>query len=129
MTPDLICLLILALWSIPLNHIPALGRIKAAGVEWGMGNHETLPDTPSWVGRADRAQQNHHDNLAAIAAIILIAQVTGQNDEMTAIASIAIVVFRILHSLVYIAGIPILRTLAYAGSLAGVGIIVVRLFV
>lgn len=128
MTLDLICLLILALWSVPLNHIPAVGRVKAAGVEWGMGNRDTLPDVPAWVGRADRAKQNHHDNLAAIAVIILIAQVTGQNDQITAIASMAIVILRILHSIVYIAGIPVLRTLAYAGALAGMGTIVLRLF-
>lgn len=101
MTLDLICLLILALWSIPLNHIPAIGRIKAGGVEWGMSNRDTLPDVPLWVGRADRAKQNHHDNLTAIAVVILIAQVTGQNDQITAIASVAIVVLRILHSLSY----------------------------
>ncbi|MBP0016835.1 MAG: MAPEG family protein [Cyanobacteria bacterium SBLK] len=129
MTLDLICLLILALWSIPLNHIPAVGRLKAAGAEWGMGNRETLPDVALWVGRADRAQQNHHDNLAAIAVIIIIAHVTGKHDEITAIASAAIVIFRILHSTVYIVGIPLLRTLAYAGALAGMGIIVWRLFI
>ena len=129
MTLDLICLLILALWSVPLNHIPAAGRVKAAGVEWGMGNRDTLPDVPAWVGRADRAKQNHHDNLAAIAVVILIAHVTGQNDGITEIASVAIVVLRILHGIVYIIGIPVLRTLTYAGALAGMGTIVWRLFV
>ncbi|MGK7924837.1 MAG: MAPEG family protein [Spirulina sp.] len=129
MTPDLICLLILALWSVPLNHIPALGRLKVAGVEWGMGNRETFPDTPPWVGRADRAQQNHHDNLAAIAIIILIAQVTGQNDKITAIASVAIVVLRILHSLSYIFGITVIRSLSYFGTLLAMLAIVWRLFV
>ncbi|MEA5469410.1 MAPEG family protein [Spirulina sp. 06S082] len=129
MTADLICLLILALWSIPLNHAPALGRIQAGGVEWGLGNRETTPSVPLWVGRADRAKQNHHDNLAAIAIVILIAQVTGQTDGITAIASVAIVILRILHSLTYIFGIPVARTLAYAGALLALGIIVLRIFI
>ncbi|MEM9540473.1 MAG: MAPEG family protein [Cyanobacteria bacterium P01_E01_bin.42] len=129
MTLDLICLLILALWSVPLNHIPALGRAKTAGLEWAMGNRDTLPEVAPWLGRADRAKQNHHDNLAAIAAIILMAQVTGQNDEITAIASVAIVVFRILHGLTYIFGIPILRSLSYFCALLGMLAIAWRLFV
>ena len=91
MTTDLICLLLLALWSIPLNHAPAIGRIVTAGAEWGMGNRDTQPEgLPVWVGRADRAQRNHHDNLAMIAVVILIAQATGQADAATATSSIVI---------------------------------------
>ncbi|MBH8565526.1 MAPEG family protein [Nostoc sp. CENA67] len=113
MTPDLICLLILALWSIPLNHIPALARVAYSDISWGMGNREKMPDVPPWVERADRAQRNHHDNLAMIAVVIFTAQITGQSDKITAIASIVIVVSRILHGLVYIFGIIGIRSLAY----------------
>ncbi len=128
MTADLISLLILALWSIPLNHIPALARTAYSDLSWGIGNRETMPDVPPWVGRADRAQRNHHDNLAAIAAVILIAQISGQTDRVTAIASIVLVVFRVLHSLFYIFGIPIARSIAYVGALAALFVIVWRLF-
>ena len=93
-----------------------------------MGNRETLPESPPWVGRADRAQRNHHDNLAAIAATILIAAVTGQADEVTAIASIVLVSARILHALFYIAGISLLRSLSYATSLVAIVVIVWRIF-
>ncbi|MBH8575642.1 MAPEG family protein [Nostocaceae cyanobacterium CENA369] len=95
MTPDLICLLILALWSIPLNHIPALARVAYSDISWGMGNREKMPEVPPWVERADRAQRNHHDNLTTIAVVILITQVTGQSDNVTAIASVIVVVLRI----------------------------------
>jgi uncharacterized MAPEG superfamily protein len=129
MTVDLICLIVLALWSIPLNHIPAIARLSAAGsVKWGMGNRDTMPETPPWVGRADRAQRNHHDNLAMIAVVVLVAQVTGQTDGITAIASIAMVSLRILHGIVYMLGIGGLRTLAYAGALAAMLVIVWRMF-
>jgi uncharacterized MAPEG superfamily protein len=124
MTTDLICLLILALWTLPLNHIPAIARVTRAGVAWGLSNRDTMPEVPDWVCRADRAQRNHHDNLAMIATVILIAQVAQQTNGVTAIASIAVVSLRILHSLTYIAGIPTVRSLAYAGSIASLLVIV-----
>jgi uncharacterized MAPEG superfamily protein len=127
MPTELTCLLLLALWSIPLNHLPAIARISEGGVEWAAGNREKYIEGPVWVGRADRAQRNHHDNLAMIAAIILIAQVTGQTDGWTANAAIAILACRVLHGVAYIAGIGPVRSLAYVGSIVGLGVIVWRI--
>ncbi|MGB8701696.1 MAG: MAPEG family protein [Thermosynechococcaceae cyanobacterium] len=129
MSTDLLCLLILALWSFPLNHIPALARVSyAGGVKWGMGNRETQPQVPPWVERADRAQRNHHDNLAMIATVILIAHTTGKADGITAIASIVVLIMRILHSLTYLFGVIGVRTIAYAGAIAALFVIVWRIF-
>ncbi|MGK7910418.1 MAG: MAPEG family protein [Synechococcus sp.] len=127
MTTDLTCLLILALWSVPLNHTPAIPRALSAGVGWALGNRDTSPQIAPWVERADRAQRNHHDNLAAIAIIIGVTQLTGEANEITAMASIAIVVARIMHSLTYIAGIGVLRSLSYCVSLLGMGVILWQL--
>lgn len=127
-TPDLICLLILALWSIPLNHTPAIPRVLTGGVGWALGNRDTAPKVSPWVERADRAQRNHHDNLATIAIVIAVTHLAGQADEITAIASIAIVTSRIVHSVAYIAGIGALRSLGYFVSLLGIGTILLRLF-
>ena len=127
LTTDLLCLMILALWTIPLNHIPAIARFQQAGLDWAMGNRDTSPKVPDWVGRADRAQRNHHDNLAMIAAVILTAAVTGQSDGVTAIAAIVIVAMRILHSVFYMLGVPAIRSTAYFGSILGLLVIVWRI--
>ncbi|MGD1899339.1 MAG: MAPEG family protein [Phormidesmis sp.] len=127
MTTDLVCLLALALWSIPLNHIPALARVSEAGLAWAASNREESVAGPPWVGRADRAQRNHHDNLAMIAAVILIAQVSGQADEITGWAAIAILACRVLHGAAYMAGVAVVRSLAYFGSIIGIGVIVWRI--
>ncbi len=123
LTPDLICLLILALWSLPLNHIPAIARVQAGGLKWAAGNRDTLPEVPDWVGRADRAQRNHHDNLAMIAVVILVVSFLGQGNGVTAIASIILVASRIAHGLLYMAGIPLGRSLAYVVSITCLGVI------
>ena len=80
-----------------------------------------------WVGRADRAQRNHHDNLAMIATVILIAHFTQQADAITAKASIAILACRVAHGVAYYAGVGIVRSLAYFGSIIGLGVIVWRI--
>lgn len=127
MTTDLTCLLLLALWSIPLNHIPALGRASEVGLTWAASNREQVVEGSPWIGRADRAQRNHHDNLAMIAVVILIAHFAGQSDTITGQAAIAILAFRVIHSLTYIAGVSVVRSLAYFGSIIGVGVIVWRI--
>jgi uncharacterized MAPEG superfamily protein len=127
LTPDLLCLLILALWGFFLNHIPAIARAQNADLKWAMGNRDTQPPVPAWVGRADRAQRNHHDNLAMIAVVILLAAITGKADGITAIASIVLVVARVLHGVVYMVGIPLARSVAYLVGFLSLLVIVWRI--
>lgn len=126
MSIDLGCLLLLALWSIPLNHLPAIARVLKSGVAWGMGNRETSPPVAAWVGRADRAQRNHHDNLAMIAVVILVAHLSGTADRVSAVASAVVLGSRLLHSVAYILGLTGLRSTAYFASIGGLGVIVLR---
>jgi uncharacterized MAPEG superfamily protein len=127
MTIDLACLLGLALWTLVLNHAPTIGRIRTAGVAWGLSNREETPTVAPWIGRADRAQRNHHDNLPMLAIVILIAHVTGKHDGITAIASVVMLVSRIAHSLVYIFGITQLRPPFYLLSIVAMLAIVRRI--
>ena len=125
---ELLCLLVLALWSLFLNHLPALARLSKAGVEWGLSNRDSMPEVPAWVGRADRAQRNHHDNLAMIAAILLMAVVLDKTDAVTQIAALVILAGRLAHGVFYIAGIGLLRSLSYAISILALFAVVWRLF-
>lgn len=115
---DLLCLLALALWGIVLNHAPAIARTTRADIKWSLGNRDTQPEVPAWVGRADRAQRNHHDNLAMIAVVIVVAQLAGQANDITALCSEVILGARVAHGVFYIAGIGILRSISYATALA-----------
>jgi uncharacterized MAPEG superfamily protein len=127
MTIDLACLLGLALWTLVLNHTPAIGRMRKLGTAWGLSNREETPLVADWIGRADRAQRNHHDNLPMLAIVILIAHVTGRHDGGTAIASAVILGARMAHGLVYILGITWLRPLCYLASIVAMLTIVSRI--
>ena len=125
---ELICLLVLALWSLFLNHLPALARLSKAGVDWGLSNREMMPEVDAWVGRADRAQRNHHDNLAMIGVILLMAVILQKTDAITQIAALVILVTRMAHGVFYILGIGLLRSLSYAVSILALFTVVWRLF-
>jgi uncharacterized MAPEG superfamily protein len=127
MTIDLGCLLALGLWSLVLNHTPVFARMKTLGVKWGMSNREETPMVAPWIGRADRAQRNHLDNLPMLAVVILVAHVTGKHNGITAAASVVMVVARVAHSLVYIFGIKQLRPLFYLLSIVAMLVIVRRI--
>mmetsp|Transcript_2754 Transcript_2754/g.8677 ORF Transcript_2754/g.8677 Transcript_2754/m.8677 type:complete len:157 (-) Transcript_2754:80-550(-) len=118
---ELACVIILGLWSIPLNHVPALARASKYGLAWALSNREQdmvyfEKSLDTWVGRADRAKANHHDNLPMLASVILGVVVLGRTDKVTAGAARIILVARIMHSLVYIAGVPGIRSVAYFTS-------------
>jgi len=116
MTTDLqmmVCLVVLTeLLTLP----PLFARASVpGGVRWIFYNRDTvLNGVPPWGERAVRAHGNMADNLAIYAGVIIIAHLTGAANETTAIASMVILVARLLHAAVYIAGIPYLRTAVFA---------------
>lgn len=128
MTTDLWCVVAISLWGLLFTYLPVLGRLRAAGTKWGFGNRDgPLPEVGPWVMRGERAFANHLANLTPFIAIVVVAHVTGRNDEVTATASIVFVGARVAHSLLYVAGVAYVRTLAFWTSLIAIGVIVSRL--
>lgn len=116
MTADLWILLSLALLTELLTLPPLIARGSAPnGIRWIFYNRDTeLEGVAPWGGRAVRAHSNLADNLAMYAVVIGIAHFTGSTNDLTQTAGIALLIARILHAAVYIAGIPYLRTAAFA---------------
>ncbi|MCX8504491.1 MAG: MAPEG family protein [Beijerinckiaceae bacterium] len=116
MIPDLWILLSLALLTEILTLPPVVARGSVpGGIKWIFYNRDTvLEGVAPWGGRAVRAHSNLADNLAIYAAVIGIASVTGATNGVTFIAGIVLLIARVLHALVYIAGIPYLRTAVFA---------------
>ena len=116
MTADLWILLSLVLLSEGLTLPPLIARGAASeGVKWIFHNRDTeLAGVAPWGGRAVRAHANLADNLAMYAVVIGIAVATGAANGVTLAAGLALLAARILHAVVYIAGVPYLRTGVYA---------------
>ena len=65
------------------------------------------------MDRARRAHANAVENLAVFAPLVLIATVIGLSTPITSAAAWTYVVARLAHYIIYAAGIPVLRTLAF----------------
>ena len=116
MTTDLWILLGLALLTELLTLPPLVARGSVpGGIKWIFYNRDTvLEGVAAWGGRAIRAHDNLADNLAMYAAVIGIAHITGATNGVTMVAGMVLLGARVLHAMVYIAGIPYLRTAIFA---------------
>jgi len=116
MTADLWILLGLALLTELLTLPPLIARGSVpGGIRWIFYNRDTvLEGIAAWGGRANRAHDNLADNLAMYAAVIGIAHITGATNGMTMVAGIVLLTARLFHAVIYIAGIPYLRTAVFA---------------
>ena len=118
MTPDLWILLSLALLTEILTLPPVVARgAVPGGIRWIFYNRDTvLAGVAPWGGRAVRAHDNLADNLAMYGIVIGLAHVTGATDGVTLIAGFVLLAARVLHAVVYIAGVPYLRTAIFAAA-------------
>ena len=115
-------------WSIALAFIQMLVAVSGCILQVGLpklaGNREGLAPMAGWVGRAQRAHLNMLENLVLFAPLVLIADSTGRNVELGAqIFFLA----RLVYAIVYIIGIPWLRTTIWGISVVGLVMIFVQL--
>jgi uncharacterized MAPEG superfamily protein len=98
-----------------------LFRTRAWGPEGMMvafGNREGIVAPAGVGGRADRAANNQIEAMAMFLAVVLAAQLAGKAPQ----AAFGATVFfwaRLVYWPVYLAGIPVLRTLVWLVSIVG----------
>ena len=68
---------------------------------------------PAWGKRADRAYLNAVETFAPFAALVLLVQVTGKANGMTAFWAMSFFWLRVAHAVVYWAAIPFVRTIVF----------------
>lgn len=92
-----------------------LDRIAVRGLAGAMAN-PSPQDKPqsAWAERAIKAHRNAVENLAVFAALVLTAHLLGISNGLTAAAAVIYFLARLVHFLVFTAGIPVARTLAFA---------------
>ena len=82
------------------------------------GNRDGMEAT-GMAGRAKRAHANMLENLVLFAVLVLIVQIAGLNNANTALGAQIFVLARLVHGVIYVVGVPWLRTVAWAVSVAG----------
>ena len=81
-----------------------------------------------WAERLQRSSDNLAESLPMFAILVLVAHVSGQADEMSALGSQVFVGSRLTHALLYGIGIPYLRTAVWCVSVAGMAMVGWSLF-
>ena len=80
---------------------------------------------PLWGRRADRAYINAVETFAPFAALVIVVHLAGKADGMTAFWAMAYFWLRLAHAVVYLLGVPYIRTVIFAlGYVAVVGMFV-----
>jgi uncharacterized MAPEG superfamily protein len=117
LTPELHMLALIATATVLMWMPYMLARIATRGVWRTFQNPDPsfAPD-PAWAERARRAHANAVENLAVFAPLVVIAAIAGISTPMTIAACQTYVAARLVHYVVYAAGIPVIRTLAFAAG-------------
>ena len=93
-----------------------LDRIAVRGMIPTLSDKQPENDGPHslWAQRAIRAHENAVENLAIFVPAVLTAHVLNISSPATKMAAVVYFLARLAHFVVYIFGIPVVRTLAFA---------------
>jgi len=123
--------LMLLAWAVVLTLIQMLVAASGAASQYGVmplfGNREGLAPLAGWAGRAQRAHRNMLENLVLFAALVLICAVTNQTNGTTLLGAQLFFWARLAYAVIYVAGIPYLRTAAWLASIVGLVLIFLQL--
>jgi uncharacterized MAPEG superfamily protein len=121
----------LLLWSVALTFIQMLVAVSGAILQFGLpelaSNREDLPPATSWAGRAQRAHYNMLQNLVLFAVLILVTEITNKNSAMTGFGAQLFFWARVAYAVIYVVGLPWVRTGVWGISVVGLILIFLQL--
>lgn len=123
--------MMLLVWAVVLTVVQMLVAVAGSTSQVGLmplfGNREGLPAPTGWAGRAHRAHHNMLENLVLFAALVLVAVVSNKTNATTLLGAQLFLWCRVAYAVIYLAGIPYLRTLVWLGSVVGLVLIFLQL--
>ena len=113
----------LLVWAVVLTFVQMLVAVTGAFLQVGLpalaGNREGLAAFTGWAGRAQRAHHNMLENLVLFAALVLVAVLAQKTNATTLTGAEVFFWARVAYAVVYLIGIPWLRTGVWAVSVIG----------
>lgn len=118
-------------WStallIVLVLIQSLAGIQGQGLMQQMGPRDDQPPPKKYHARMLRVVDNHREGLTMFAPLVLVAAIAQISNQWTELGAQLFFYSRALHAVLYIAGVPMVRPLAW--SVGMIGIVMVLLAV
>jgi len=127
MSPDLKFLVWATALTVMQMVLAATAATQQVGLPTLAGNREDMPALVGLAGRAQRAHRNMLESLVLFAALVLVAQAAGKANAATALGAEIFFWARLVYAIVYLVGIPWLRTGVWAVGLAGLVVIFLQL--
>ena len=124
---ELSLLILTAALTILQMLVSALGSISQIGLTTLAGNRDNLTETTGWASRAQRAHRNMLESIAVFAILVMSAHHLNISNDMTVLGAQLFFWGRVAFSIIYIAGIPWVRTAAWGFSLVGLILIFLQL--
>lgn len=97
------------------------------GASWAVSNREETARISPLSGRLKRTADNHKEGLLFFAPLALIVAVAGLSSPQTALGSQIFFYSRLVHAAAYIAGIGVVRSIAWGAGIAGLLMMVLAL--
>jgi uncharacterized MAPEG superfamily protein len=115
---SLFCAIILGLVQLVLA---VLASLNMRGLPWAAGPRDE-PGAPLGIygGRLERAWKNFLETFVFFAAAVLLAHALGKSTASSVLGAQIYLWARVLYVPAYVFGVPFVRTLIWAASLAGI---------
>ena len=94
---------------VPLHH----------GFGWGLGSRDDARQLTVMQGRARRTIANHLEGMAMFAPLVIILHLADISTSVTVWGAGLFLVSRIGFALMYLGGVPVLRSVFWGASIAG----------
>ena len=99
-------------------------KTKQYGRNWNVGaRDEALEPLDPMAGRLARAQANFQETFPIAVVALLGVVIAGQTNWMTAIGGWIWLVCRTIYLPLYAMGVPVVRTVVFAISIGGLGMV------
>ena len=123
--------MLLLLWAVGLMFVQMLIATTGAFLQVGLpplaGNRDNFPVLTGWAGRARRAHLNMLENLVLFVALVFLVVAAQKSNPMTVLGAELFFWGRLAYALIYLAGFPYVRTLAWVVSAAGMVLMALQL--
>lgn len=103
--------------------IQSAAGAQAQGAQTMAGHRDDMKPPTAWQARTKRLVDNHREGLALFTPVVLIAAIAGVSTEATVLGAQLFFYSRVAHAIIYLAGWPWVRPVAWLVGIIGTAMI------
>jgi uncharacterized MAPEG superfamily protein len=107
--------------------IQAAAGAQAQGAMTMANNRDNLGPPSVWQSRTKRCVDNHREGLILFAPLIIVAALTNTSSDLTVYGAQMFFYSRVAHAIIYLAGWPYIRPIAWTIGMVGIVMVFVAL--